>query len=97
MEIRFSGLLQDKPEIDESPSDIVQKTKVSIDSIASIEELKVNPFRKRLCSVFAEQNPNDENATMMFEDFLDMMSVLSENAPANVWHCTDNTNNNNSK
>ena len=30
------------------------------------------------------QNPNDENATMMFEDFLDMMSVLSENAPANV-------------
>merc|ERR1712198_506883 len=42
-------------------------------------ELKVNPFAQQLCSVFS-QNQN----FMMFEDFIDMMSVLSERAPAQV-------------
>merc|ERR1712126_393208 len=81
---RFSGLLQDRPEVNENPSDVIRNSRVLIDKIIGIEELKVNPFAKHLCSVFAQQNRNDPSATMMFEDFLDMMSVLSENAPAQV-------------
>ena len=43
------------------------------------DELRVNPFAGRLCSVFAQGK-----SEMMFEEFLDMMSVLSENAPTQV-------------
>ena len=43
-------------------------------------ELRVNPFRDRICKVFSEKG--DGNLT--FEDFLDMMSVFSENAPKHV-------------
>ena len=71
--------------MNENPSDVIRNSKVLIEDIIKIEELKVNPFAKHLCSVFAQQNRNDPSATMMFEDFLDMMSVLSENAPAQVW------------
>ena len=39
-------------------------------------ELKVNPFAYRLCEVFAQSEE-----FLMFEEFLDMMSVLSEAAP----------------
>ena len=45
------------------------------------DELRVNPFAGRLCSVFAQGK-----SEMMFEEFLDMMSVLSENAPTQVGH-----------
>ena len=68
----------------ENPSDVIRNIRVPIEEIIKIEELRVNPFAKHLCSVFAQQNHNDPDATMMFEDFLDMMSVLSENAPAQV-------------
>ena len=40
----------------------------------------MNPFRDRICQVFSSSG--DGNLT--FEDFLDMMSVFSENAPKNV-------------
>ena len=42
--------------------------------------IQVNPFRDRICEVFSSSG--DGNLT--FEDFLDMMSVFSENAPKNV-------------
>ena len=54
--------------------------RVPIDVVTGqLLELKVNPFAQQLCSVFS-QNQN----FMMFEDFIDMMSVLSERAPAQV-------------
>ena len=53
---------------------------VNFNDVVSINELKVNPFCFRLCKAFAQ-----DNATyLMFEEFLDMMSVMSEAAPAQV-------------
>lgn len=49
------------------------------DLIEKLPELKQNPFARRMCQVFSR----DRNE-MFFEDFLDMMSVLSENAPTQV-------------
>ena len=49
------------------------------DLIEKLPELKQNPFARRMCQVFSR----DQNK-MFFEDFLDMMSVLSENAPTQV-------------
>ena len=40
----------------------------------------MNPFNDRICEVFSSSGDGD----MTFEDFLDMMSVFSENAPKNV-------------
>jgi len=50
------------------------------DRIFTLPELRVNPFKDRMCSVFSSTN----DRTMSFEDFLDMMSVFSESAPRNV-------------
>ena len=56
------------------------KFRVSVDDLVSnMPELKVNPFATRLCAVFAQNR-----RFMVFEEFLDMMSVLSENAPKEV-------------
>ncbi len=41
---------------------------------------QVNPFKDRICDVFSSSDDGD----MTFEDFLDMMSVFSDNAPKNV-------------
>lgn len=43
-------------------------------------ELAVNPFRDRVCKIFSSSHDGD----CTFEDFLDMMSVFSENAPIGV-------------
>ena len=48
--------------------------------ILNIPELKQNPFKDRICKVFSTSKDGD----MTFEDFLDMMSVFSKNAPRNV-------------
>jgi len=48
--------------------------------VESLHELKVNPFKDRICKVFSSSG----DGNMSFEDFLDMMSVFSENAPKNV-------------
>lgn len=50
------------------------------DVILTLPELQVNPFRYRICKVFSSTDDGD----MTFEDFLDMMSVFSENAPRAV-------------
>lgn len=49
-------------------------------TILQIPELAVNPFRDRICKVFSSSH----DGNMTFEDFLDMMSVFSENAPKTV-------------
>ncbi|KAI8499178.1 PREDICTED: calcium and integrin-binding protein 1-like [Branchiostoma belcheri] len=50
------------------------------EKIWSLPELKVNPFKDRICDVFSSSGDGD----LSFEDFLDMMSVFSDAAPKNV-------------
>ena len=40
----------------------------------------MNPFRERICDVFSSAG----DGGLTFEDFLDMMSVFSDQAPKNV-------------
>ena len=42
--------------------------------------MQVNPFKDRICQVFSSSH----DGNMTFEDFLDMMSVFSDNAPKGV-------------
>merc|ERR1711874_152694 len=53
--------------------------RVEIKKLLELPELKCNPFNIRLCRVFSGDRDN-----MIFEEFLDMMSVLSEYTPSNV-------------
>merc|ERR1711953_465665 len=53
--------------------------RVEIKKLLELPELKCNPFNVRLCRVFSGDRDN-----MIFEEFLDMMSVLSEYTPSNV-------------
>lgn len=48
--------------------------------IVDMPELRVNPFRNRLCRAFS---PRDDGS-LTFEDFLDMMSVMSDRAPKSL-------------
>ena len=41
---------------------------------------QVNPFRDRICAVFS----SGQDGSLSFEDFLDMMSVFSDNCPKNL-------------
>ncbi|XGW20988.1 hypothetical protein V3C99_004167 [Haemonchus contortus] len=50
---------------------------LSFEEIEKMPELKENPFRRRICEVFSE----DGRGNLTFDDFLDMFSVFSENAP----------------
>merc|ERR1712179_168134 len=49
------------------------------DVISRLQELRVNPFADRICAVFAHSEE-----FMVFEEFLDMISSLSESAPTSV-------------
>ena len=56
------------------------KCKVAIEHILEgVDELKENPFADRLCQVFSQ-----ETNTLGFEDFLDMMSIMSDSSPSQV-------------
>ncbi|GIY29945.1 calcium and integrin-binding family member 3 [Caerostris extrusa] len=52
----------------------------SLGQSGKMPELKENPFRQRICKVFS----NDGSGNLTFDDFLDMFSVFSEQAPRNV-------------
>ena len=39
-----------------------------------------NPFKERICKVFSSEG----DGSLSFDDFLDMLSVMSENAPRNI-------------
>ncbi|XP_066461141.1 calcium and integrin-binding family member 3-like [Eleutherodactylus coqui] len=64
------------------PDDYTNKPDVRIpyELIASMPELKDNPFRQRIAEVFSE----DGDGNMTLDDFLDMFSVLSEMAPRDL-------------
>lgn len=42
--------------------------------------MQENPFKRRLCQVFSKNN----SGALTFDDFLDMMSVLSEASPRQI-------------
>lgn len=72
---RFSQL--DPVKIDRKTADVC--TRLSFDEIKTIPELKVNPFRERICEVFST-----DGYGLNFEDFLDLFSVFSQRAPWNL-------------
>lgn len=57
-----------------------KNAKLPMAKVLQYPELRVNPFRDRICKVFSSSNDGD----CTFEDFLDMMSVFSETAPKAV-------------
>lgn len=57
-----------------------KNAKLEKDIILQLPELQENPFKDRICDVFSSSS----DGNMTFEDFLDMMSVFSDNAPKNV-------------
>lgn len=42
--------------------------------------LQENPFKQRICQVFSKEG----NGSLSFEDFLDLLSVFSEQAPRQI-------------
>ncbi|KAJ8984277.1 hypothetical protein NQ317_009761 [Molorchus minor] len=50
------------------------------DIIEKLPELRENPFKKRICEVFSR----DGRGNLSFEDFLDLLSVFSEQAPRDI-------------
>lgn len=57
-----------------------KNAKLPMNKILQYPELSVNPFGDRICKVFSSSHDGD----CTFEDFLDMMSVLSDAAPKTV-------------
>ena len=51
-------------------------TRLTFDEVLQIPELRVNPFKDRICEVFST-----DGYGINFEDFLDLFSVFSERAP----------------
>ena len=79
---RFSKMLPNREELNAPQTVTINEARFSVpigEVVTRQDELRVNPFAGRLCSVFAQGK-----SEMMFEEFLDMMSVLSENAPTQV-------------
>ncbi|XP_064652048.1 calcium and integrin-binding family member 2-like [Lineus longissimus] len=54
--------------------------KMPYNKLEAMQELKENPFHRRVCEVFSEDGSGD----MTFNDFLDMFSVFSEAAPRDI-------------
>lgn len=56
--------------------------RLSKEDIFKLPEFAVNPFKERIVKVFSSSTSGDDSMT--FEDFLDMMSVFSDNAPLSI-------------
>lgn len=56
-----------------------KNAKLPFETVMELPELKVNPFKDQIMKVFSSSGDG-----MTFEDFLDMMSVFSDNAPKPV-------------
>lgn len=54
--------------------------KVPRECIEKLPELRENPFRTRICEAFSR----DGQGNLSFEDFLDILSVFSEQAPRDI-------------
>lgn len=50
------------------------------ESVEKLPELRENPFRQRICETFSR----DSEGNLTFEDFLDLLSVFSEQAPRDI-------------
>jgi Ca2+-binding EF-hand superfamily protein len=57
-----------------------KNAKLPLSKILQYPELHVNPFGDRICRIFSSSRDGD----CTFEDFLDMMSVFSDEAPKAV-------------
>ncbi|XP_063053565.1 calcium and integrin-binding protein 1-like [Engraulis encrasicolus] len=57
-------------------------TRVPMDKILTLPELKSNPFRERICQVFSTCELKDGSLT--FEDFLDLLSAFSDSATLEI-------------
>eukprot|EP00035_Acanthoeca_spectabilis_P037583 m.46137 g.46137 ORF g.46137 m.46137 type:complete len:181 (+) comp8723_c0_seq1:48-590(+) len=53
---------------------------VPLKDMLELPEIQHNPFKERMCIVFSQDGTGD----LQFEDFLDMMSVFSEQATRDV-------------
>ncbi|XP_057318859.1 calcium and integrin-binding family member 3-like [Microplitis mediator] len=59
--------------------------KLPLSCLSKIPELKENPFRDRIAEVFTKcSDPGSEEEGICFEEFLEMMSVFSEQAPRDL-------------
>ncbi|XP_063699593.1 calcium and integrin-binding family member 2 [Culicoides brevitarsis] len=56
------------------------KLKIGRENIEALPELRENPFKSRICQAFSR----DGEGNLTFEDFLDMFSVFSEQAPRDI-------------
>ncbi|XP_006629147.2 calcium and integrin-binding protein 1 [Lepisosteus oculatus] len=57
-------------------------SRVSMEKILSLPELKCNPFRQRICLVFSTSENKD--GSLSFEDFLDLLSAFSDSATPEI-------------
>jgi len=55
-------------------------TYLPLENLLELEELRANPFSERLCHAFSCR----PDGALTFEDFLDMMSVMSDRAPKSL-------------
>ncbi|CAH3174437.1 unnamed protein product, partial [Porites lobata] len=69
-ELNADVIPKDFTELDVQP-------KLKYKFLQQLPELKENPFRRRICEVFSLKG----DGALTFDDFLNMMSVLSESAP----------------
>ncbi|XP_053983072.1 calcium and integrin-binding family member 3 isoform X1 [Hylaeus anthracinus] len=63
--------------------------RIPLSCLTRIPELKENPFRQRMSEVFAKRRNTGQSSTtdvegICFEEFLEMMSVFSEQAPRDL-------------
>ncbi|MBN3308925.1 CIB1 protein, partial [Amia calva] len=56
--------------------------RIAMEKILTLPELKSNPFRKRICSVFSTSE--DKDGSLTFEDFLDLLSAFSDSATPEI-------------
>ncbi|XP_036431826.1 calcium and integrin-binding protein 1-like [Colossoma macropomum] len=73
---RFNELL------DREDRQQISGSRVSMNKILTLPELKSNPFRKRICQVFSTSDLRD--GSLSFEDFLDLLSAFSDSATLEI-------------
>ncbi|XP_034935498.1 calcium and integrin-binding family member 3 [Chelonus insularis] len=60
------------------------RLKLPLSSLAKIPEFKENPFRERIADVFTSSHDLESSKGICFNEFLEMMSVFSEQAPRDL-------------
>lgn len=60
----------------------MESVRIPKERFLTLPELKANPFKHRICHVFSTSD--QEDGSMSFEDFLDMLSAFSESATLEI-------------